>query len=247
MAPIDDKTLDRIKKCLMLSQSPEPHEAALALSRAQAMMQAAGVTAEEVEVGPIVEETLRSIASASKLKGWELRLYNAIADAFGCALLFQRGVKGSHVRALGLSDRLRYGRYIFLGPAADAKVALYAAQVLQRQLARARAAFTATLPDYYEKAEKTKHVDAYCTGWVVAVAEKVQPLIRSSAREKMLKIKVEETTKNAKHDLKLNDKSSQGSRAAMMLGFQEGKDAELHRPMNDGGVPKSHQLDGKKE
>lgn len=232
--PVPDRILDLIKKCLALSESSEPHEAALALERAQKLMQQYGVTAESAEVGAIKEEELRSIASASKLKGWELRLFDAIANAFGCALLFKRGIKPETVKKFGLRDEARYGRYIFLGPERDAKVALYAAQVLQRQLARSRQAYTATLPRWMSKGEKTREVDAYCTGWVIAATKKVQPLVRSAAQQAIIKRKVEEVATAEAPEL--NDKSHKSITRAMSQGYVDGQQAQLHRPMPEKGA-----------
>ncbi len=226
---IDDKTLERIKKCFALAGSSEPHEAALALQRAQELMKAAGVTAEEVEVGPLGQEELRSVASAAKLKGWELRLFDAVADAFGCGLLFRRGIKPETLAAHGLPDKFRYGVYTFLGPKRDAQVALYAAQVLQRQLQRARVEFTGTLPFHWPKQLKTREVDAFCTGWVYAATKKVEPLVSSEARKRIIERAIAEEAKAEPPPV--NDKSSKGSRAALRAGYAEGEHAQLHRPM----------------
>jgi hypothetical protein len=226
---VDPRIVERIKKLLSLATSSEPHEASLALQRAQAMMAEHNISAEYAEVGEVVEEALRSIATASKVKGWEVRLLDGIAKAFGCALLFQRG------RKYWTTNEERYGSYIFVGPKAEASLSKYAGAVLQRQLNRARAAFVATLPDYYSKVEKSREVDSYCTGWVVAALEKVTPLVPSAAQKKLVDEKVAAIA-NPDATPKMNQRH--GSHASMNAGFLDGKDAQLHRPMNEnGGAP----------
>ncbi len=46
--PVDPKILGKIKKCLALSSSDNPHEAAAAMRQAHALMAAHGVSAEQI-------------------------------------------------------------------------------------------------------------------------------------------------------------------------------------------------------
>jgi hypothetical protein len=179
------KIMDKIRKCLALGSSPVPAEAAAALARAQELMAKYGISAEvlenKVSADDVVEEGVRSIATASRCKPWELRLFLAIADAFGCQLMFVRGRDPETLRALGQPDRLKYATYQFIGLRQEAAVAKYAAEVLQRQLSRCRAQFTQTLADYLQRGEKTMRVDSYCEGWVLGASTKLPTL--SSARK----------------------------------------------------------------
>ncbi len=228
MSPVDPRILEKVKKLLALSGSPEPHEAALALQRAQELMAQHGLTAEQAEVGEVVEEALRSIATASRVKGWELRLLRGVGDAFGCALLFQRG------RRFWQTNQERYGTYIFVGPRAEAALCRYAGAVLQRQLNRARARFVGAMNDdhraFWSKGEKAREVDAYCTGWVLTALEKVSPLVPSAAQKKLVEEKVKSITDPEAKGPKLNERH--GSRESLARGLAEGAEAQLHRPMN---------------
>jgi hypothetical protein len=176
MAPVDEKVLSKIKKCLALTSSSAPAEAATALAMAQALMAKHGVSASELETTPteeVVEEAVRSIATAARCKAWELRLFRAIAKIFGCELLFQRGVKYT-------SGKDAYAHYLLIGLATEAAAARYAAEVLLRQLSRGRAKFTESLREsWMDRQAKTREVDAYCDGWVLGASEKAQALTQA--------------------------------------------------------------------
>lgn len=275
MSPVTDpKILDRIKKCLSLATSAEPHEAARALEMAQALMAKHGISAEALESQEkegVTEQTLRSVASASRVKDWELRLYDGIARAFGCALLFQRGMRPNVVKARGLPDHMRYGRYHFVGLEAEAKMAHYAAVVLQRQLQRARSVFTTSLPAYYDRAQKTRETDAYCNGWVLGAVSKLRPLfdakmqaahaqdaergpvagrstallVQSAEEKKVLAIREHmNRVIDPEFDVKMNTRDG-GSSGAFSTGYRHGQEAEVDRPLT-AGAPQGPALNGKK-
>lgn len=224
-----DDVIDKVKRLLALGASDNVHESALALETAQRLMAKHGLTQEQVEVGSIVESDVRSIATASRTKAWELRLARGIADAFGVGLLWRRGphyARGSEA----------FGTYIFVGPEAEAKLAQYAAAVLLRQLSRARAKFTDGLPEYMGRFEKSGEVDAYCTGWVHAALSKVSRLDPHPSRRKAIEAYVE--TNSTKRSVTVN-RSRVGSLASASMGSRDGGQAELNRPVNGGAQRKA--------
>lgn len=56
MSDIQARILDKLKKLLALSKSDNPHEAALALQRAQKLMGAYGISQSELELADFGEE-----------------------------------------------------------------------------------------------------------------------------------------------------------------------------------------------
>lgn len=234
---LDPKTLDRIKKLLARATSSEPHEAALALEMAQKMMAEHNLTAAEVEVGVIVEEKLRSVASATKAKVWELRLFQGIANALGLDLLFIPGemwetveeVFGERIiqRSKRVTDSRMYASYAFVGAEVEAKLGQYAASVLQRQLQRARAKFTATLtnPVLY-RADKTREIDAYCNAWVSKALSKVSKLDPHPGKRAAIQKHMAKYTGKTKTQMRHG-----GSSAAAEAGARDGEEAELNRPV----------------
>jgi len=235
MSAFDPDVLEKIKKLLARSASSEPHEAALALEMAQRLMNEHGLTTEQVEVGRMKEERLRSKASVSKPKDWELDLFNGVADAFGLGLLFSRGPTDREIHERGLSMSEKYAHYLFIGPAAEIQLAAYACSVLSRQLAKARLKRQETLPDWYSRLEKVGALDSYCRGWVESALSKVQRLVFSEARKKAIALYIKERSAGPTK-MAIQRYGSEADRAA---GREDGSSAELNRPVDGRGGPKA--------
>ncbi len=88
---IDPKILSKIKKCLALSTSDNPNEAATALRQAHALMAAHGVSTEQITMADIGEASAKSRTMArSKPAHWEGALASTVGRAFGCQLMMLR-------------------------------------------------------------------------------------------------------------------------------------------------------------
>ena len=226
---VEPAVIDRIKKLLARATSSEPHEAALALEMAQKMMAQHNLTTEAVEVGLIKETKVRSVATKSKAKGWELTLMRGVADAFSCDLLFQSGQSWDEM-GYRITDSRMYAHYLFIGTAHESKLAGYACEVLLRQLVRARAKFTATLPTWYSRAEKTGEIDAYLSGWVRSALAKVTKLqVRPAVRDAIARY----VQKNSGSG-KIGTQQRSGSSAAREAGARDGAAVDLNRPVDKG-------------
>lgn len=227
---VEPAVIDRIKKLLARATSSEPHEAALALEMAQKMMAQHNLTTEAVEVGPIKETSVRSVATKSKAKGWELSLMRGVADAFSCDLMFQSGQSWDEM-GYRVTDSRMYAHYLFIGTAHESKLAGYACEVLLRQLVRARARFTQSLPAHYTRGEKTGEVDAYLSGWVRSALAKVSKLqVRPAVRDAIKKY-VERKSGGGKG---VGVQQRSGSSEAQQRGAADGATVDLNRPV-DGG------------
>jgi hypothetical protein len=86
-----NEVLDRVRKLLALSESPNLHEAALAAARAQALIERhrlhdllAAERAEEEDPDPIVHAWHEPLAVAKRIRKWKVALAAALADANGC-------------------------------------------------------------------------------------------------------------------------------------------------------------------
>ncbi len=152
------KVIDKICKCLRLSESGNPYEAALALRQAHRLMAAYGVSESELATARVTESGLDA-GDAYSPPFWRLALANLVADAFDCRVLVQR----------------RYGRrpaYRFLGLEYAPEVATYTFDVLLRQLEQARVEFCASLTDR-DEAEQTRRGDVFCQAWLFRVGRTV--------------------------------------------------------------------------
>lgn len=220
------KILDKIQKLFNLAQGKaDLNESSLALKMAQDLLEKYDLTIDQVEeakvVGSILTDDIVSIASATRTKNWELRLMDAIAQGYGCRLLFARGYP--------------FAKYLFIGSDMDIKVAGYAARVLQRQLSRARATFTRDLPSWMSRPVKTREIDAYCLGWVSAAIKLLPRLINHPAKEEAIAKFVKQIAGGSR--VKMNPRQGlDGSQESIHRGLEDGKEAQLNRPM-DGGSP----------
>ncbi|AJF00058.1 DUF2786 domain-containing protein [Pandoraea apista] len=158
--------IDKIKKCLALGKSNNPHEAASAMRQAQKMMAAYGVSDDELLAAGVTEYWEKSGANRTPAR-YEAALARMIAKAFGCDLVFTQRLYG---------PRSIKGGYAFVGVAPASQVACYSYGVLFRQLRRARAEFISTTLKRCGPRNKTARADVFCEGWVMSVRELVIPV-----------------------------------------------------------------------
>lgn len=156
------RLLDKIRKLLALAgNNPSEHEAASALARAQQLMAEHGLDTVDVATSTI-KSAKASATTAQRPAEWEATLVSTIGLAFGVRpiLTFE------HSRSVW-----RYvGRWTFVGNDARVEVAIYALDVLRRQLQRAREAYIKThLRRVRKAATKTARADVFCEGYVQAV------------------------------------------------------------------------------
>lgn len=174
-----ESALKRIRKCLALAESNEPHEAAAALRQARALMDKFEITEREAELSDIAESSCLS-SGKTMVPVWEASLAKAVGETFGCRVLHSSGRprKRSYVRPF-LSSQSDYyrttygnGSLHFVGVQPSAEIARYAFEALRRQLRRARASYRAQLGGGGPR------LDAFVIGWVMAVQGKLDALAK---------------------------------------------------------------------
>jgi hypothetical protein len=157
-----DDALKKIKKCLALAKSSNPHEAAAAMRQAQKLMAEHQVTEVDVGLADVAEATVKTqLKTATK---WEGTLARMIADAFGCEYF---GIKSRYLTH-GLSMATKR-EYVFVGMGAASQVAAYAYDVLARQCGRDRLAHIQKQPKSCKPITKTARGDEFALGWVYGV------------------------------------------------------------------------------
>ncbi len=149
------KALDKIKKCLRLAASSNPHEAAAAMRQARALMEKYRIEEADVLMGEVQEHGARS-GSRLNPPQWEARLAGCVAYAYACKVIFVCGP----------------GEWRFIGEMAE--VAGYAMTLLLRQVRQARRDYIADKLKRCKTATKTKRADVFCDAWVFAVRRQVQ-------------------------------------------------------------------------
>lgn len=164
-----EKTIERIRKLLALARSSNPHEAAQALERAQAMMADHGLDQGAPELNDIAAFEARFVMSrAVRWPGYVSRLCGAIRRAFGVESIC---IDNAHVW--------------FYGATARAQVAAYAFDALGRQCIKARREFFESQRNRIKRATRIGRADQFAEGWVSSATRHLSR-IAPTQEEKLL-------------------------------------------------------------
>ena len=222
-----DRIVDRIKKCLALSASSNEHEAEAALRQARKLMQAHGITEEDVHAAEAEERRARSRA-AIKPAAWEVALACKISDAFGCEVLFAGPARAQSGHQMG--------EWAFIGCGVAPEVGCYAFTVLLRQATRARGEYLKLRLRRCKPATKTRRADLFCEGWVRAVTGTINSFAGGEKQEAAIAAYVALHYPSLR-DLKTIDRNvtdrglSGRAYDDLLAGHQSGRAAQLHRGM----------------
>lgn len=168
------KIIDKICKCLRLSESGNPNEAALALRQATRMMEIHGITDTQVMAAEVSESATQA-GERYNPPFWALALANLVADAFQCRNLISR----------------KYGRapeFRFIGLGFKAEVATYSYTVLHRYLVRAIEKFELTVKQGHsqEEAEKQRRTEVFAQAWLFRVGRTVSEFVGDKAEQDVI-------------------------------------------------------------
>lgn len=240
MSGIDPKILGKIKKCLALSGSSNPNEAATALRQAHALMEKYGVSAHEITMADIGEARAESkTMSRDKPAHWETRLAALVGKAFGCQIMVHRSVLP---KGLG---HVNEGHYIVVGLKQQAEVAAYTATVLMRKCKIARQQW---LNENFAgigvgikgvKAKKTRMADMFAEGWVEAIGKLVADFAHPPEIDDAIKRHIDEQSSGDEAPTRAVSRKDVGRQeyAAAVMGMQAAKGERLFRPMETGEAP----------
>jgi hypothetical protein len=240
MNQIDPKILGKIKKCLALSSSNNPSEAAIALRQAHALMDKHGISIHEIRVADIGEAKATSrTMSRDKPAHWETHLAVIVSKAFGCQTMMRRSVLP---KGLGHENS---GFYIFVGLKHQAEIAAYTATVLIRKCKAARQQW---LSDNFSglgrgikgvKAKMTRMGDMFAEGWVASIGKLVADFANPPEIDAVItRYIADHSTVNAIPTRKVDLKDvGRNECAAAVMGMQAAKGESLHRPMETSATP----------
>ncbi|MBP6861382.1 MAG: DUF2786 domain-containing protein [Neisseriaceae bacterium] len=224
----DENILRKIKKCLALSKSSNEHEAAQALKMAMAMMEKHGFNQIDVALSDIAEA--RGQAVQKRTTEWQWRLAALCTKAFGCSRMskFFRETGRRHM--------------VFIGPADRAQLAVYAFEVLLRQLKSARRQFLKDhVPAKATAKEKTFRADEFSNGWIFAISGKVHAFAKPAGEEELIKTYMDQKVPGLKTVAGKTVKPSIGMARRAEGDFYSGMDASSdvhlnHAMKGQGGV-----------
>lgn len=210
-----DKAIDRIRKCLALSKSPNEHEAAAALRQAQKLMQSHGISEDEVDLAVYVSDFVdhNDYEFARRKPMIIVCVCAVMTKAFGVQVVWEASPTGKH--------RTRY-----FGQKANVMLATHAHTVVYRAVNRAWTQYLREKP--WIKGVRNARA-SFVHGWCAAVAEKVEDLNPSEEESEKIKRKRE-----AHYGGELS-KASIGTRSVYTKledeGAQAGKDFNISRPV----------------
>lgn len=210
------KVLDKIAKCMRLSKSSEPHEAAAALRQAQKLMEQYGIEEADVDaVGYSSERVAVPIQANQKLPIALANLIAIVRKAFGV-----RPVVTTEVR---VSDRSYV--VVYFGPEHRVAMAQYTHTVIFRAMNKAWNEYLAANP--HRKGDRGARA-GFQLGWLDAIEKQVMELamteVEEAGTELVLKKQFPELAK-----AKVSNVSVSGR--TMNAGTEAGSSFKLHRPM----------------
>lgn len=168
------KIIDKICKCLRLSESNNPNEAALALRQATRLMEKYGVSNSQLITAKVAECSTQ-VGEHYTPPFWALALANLVAEAFQCRNLISRC----------------YGRrpeFRFIGLDFKAEVATYAYTVLHRHLLKAIDDFGLSLKDetVSDESEYHRRVDVFAQAWLFRAGRIVSSFSKGDSDKKVV-------------------------------------------------------------
>ena len=221
--------LRKIQACLNRAKSSNPNEAAIALRQAQAMMEKYGVDHPELLSVGVERHWARSRAK-ERPPQYEVFLASTVGRMFGCDIVFTNETRGMNWA----------GGYTFIGTGASAEIASYTYAVLSRQLTAARKQYSDVHLKRYRK-NKVAAADAFCGGWVAAVAEKAPiPALTDDRRAAIDAYKAQQFSKTSElNSSKREMTGRQEPGAHLHLGYLEGSKAKVNTGLRGAGTQQS--------
>lgn len=218
--------INKIRKCLALAKSSEPHEAAAALRQAQKMMEQFGVEHPELLAAGVMEAWVKSAATKTPAR-YEVVLASLVTSAFCCDLMFTRRLSTSGLR-------IEAG-YAFIGVAPMPEVAIYTYTVLRRQLRVARASYIKTALKRYRK-NKSAAADLFCEGWLMAVSRLIDAAVPTADQVLAIDAYMRANYATAKTTKPRAPAAGRGVQAGMhkASGYIAGKDVALSKGVGTG-------------
>lgn len=212
------KIAAKIAKCLALAASDNPGEAEAAKRQADVLMKKYNFTSGDVAAAEVHEESV-SMGSPYRPPVYLCHLAGLIGKAFGC---------GAHADIGFMS---RNTTFLFYGKANKPELAAYTFDVLRRQLAKDRKAYSAT-QKRCKTTTKIRRADLFCQAWVTRIARQVNEFAGNEQEREAIAAYKETHYSDLKTDVRNGTASKHGNDwLASAAGYQAAEDVSLHKPV----------------
>ncbi|MGP9633746.1 DUF2786 domain-containing protein [Halomonas sp. AOP43-A1-21] len=220
---MNERIIERIKKCLAHGSNSNPHERANALRQAQKLMDKHGLSELDITLSEVKAQVVDAGAGKT-LPSYVVMLAQAIGHAFGAEMIIRTRRSGQRWKG--------YIEYYGVGSAAE--VAGYAFDVLRRQLKRDRQAFMATIDKRRLQKTKTRKGDLYCMGWVMTAIEIIKPHVPSDKEKAVVAAYAADRWPKPLESAKTIDrvtgaKKNDNDYSAMERGIRDGEKVQFHQ------------------
>lgn len=211
------KIINKILKCLRLSESGNANEAALALRQAKALMRKHEIREEEVS---------RQVQEASSDSGgyynppyWAVALSELVAMAFDCRAYVSRPTSGERA----------YFRFIGVNYAAT--IAAYTYTFLFRQLRASRRDYLQQLA-IDDKAERVRRANVFAQAWLFSIAKTVAEFVPNCENQSMIEDYVRERYGETADFKRAPADTASEDYDVIMSGMRAAKTVQLFRPVH---------------
>ena len=222
-----DKYLQRIKKLLAMARNnSSAEEAALAMRRAQRLMETHKLSATDVDFMDINEaSTQKAPSHAEKMPEYMALLAIMIARVFGVKFYTSHGCDHWNKPA---KRTIHY-----YGPDERPQIAAYSFEVLGKQLAKARREYIATMRKNIKPATKVTRADAFCSAWVNGAYAVVSDFIVTDAETTLMEAYRERKFSQGMKTLEPRKPGkARGTDDAEIQGYSAGRNAQLHHAVS---------------
>lgn len=210
-----ERALDRINKCMRLSKSDNPNEAAAALRQAQKLMQVYSVEESElhgIEVRSVL--VLTPEPPKTRFPMYLSALVSLVCRAFDAQAYFEVGL---------VNGKARQGvRYFVAG--GRSQLVEYAHQVIWRQLTQAWSNYRKMRTMDSQVGERS----SFWMGWIAAVESKVMLFGATDKEKEVVRTTMERAAPNLARAKQQNIAMDSSSTRA---GFQAAGDFSINTPM----------------
>ncbi len=227
----NESIIAKIKKCLALAKSDNPHEAANALRQAQKMMEIHNISSLDVQASNIQETQAK--ASTVETVRWEVSLARLVSKAFACAFFVSSG----HIyKDLAMRRTLHY-HFVGVTPAAD--IAQYAFEVLSEQCKKARRRYIGAQRKNCKASTKIARGDMFAEGFVNGVRNLIQDFASPTENKELISLYLQEKHPDIKQGQAKDRVSGKNTTYKdYASGREEAKNAKLHHGVGtDGSTP----------
>lgn len=210
-----EAVLAKVRKCMALSQSSEPGEAAAALRMAQAIMEKNNIKAAEVEASEVdcADIDLGDRRRSARFFSWANALVATVASAFGSTPVVN--MQTNHVTFYGLNGA--------------GEVSGYAFEVIYRKVKRQRKLYMKQLSDLLSRRGKILRADAFATGWVYGAGENVIPRKVQEEEERKMAAKIAQEVGRVETKKHKPSAEVTAHGMAMNQGYEKGKQFQLRQ------------------